>query len=93
MLLRPQHDRFEQIGKEKRQQQNEESAARQIEDGDRGQEQSYSGDHVARAIVNPEHGCLSSISEATILHIRNASGVISAGVTQWPSRMRKPEGR
>ena len=51
MLLHPRHRGVEQVGKQKRQQQNKEGAARNIENGRHDREQSHGRDYISRTIV------------------------------------------
>src|ERR1700690_4346694 len=67
MLLHPGYRRFQQVRKKKREEQDKDSAPRQIKDSHRGQEQPHGGDHVSSFIVNPEHASPPSISKAPIL--------------------------
>src|SRR5262249_8529717 len=55
MSLNKCHRRFEQVGKKKREYQNEESAARQIENSRRDQEDCHRGDYISRSVVNGQH--------------------------------------
>src|ERR1700690_2356011 len=67
MLLHPGYRRFQQVRKKKSEEQDKDSAPRQIKDSHRGQEQPHGGDHVSSFIVNPEPASPPSISEAPIL--------------------------
>jgi hypothetical protein len=52
MVLYQRDRRFQQLGKQKRQQQNEESNTGYVEDNCQNQKESHGGDYVPRAIVN-----------------------------------------
>jgi hypothetical protein len=51
MLLNERHGRFQQVGKEEREQQNEKGAARDVEDGRREQKKRYGRNYIPRTII------------------------------------------
>jgi hypothetical protein len=52
---------FKQVGKEKREQQNEKSTTRHVENGRCGHEERHRGDYIPCAIVEREHVSISAM--------------------------------